>query len=225
MYIVGYFLIFLVFFSWPFFDGKSGDVVGDGWARFLQRISGGGGGTFYTISDDVRWSIKFLHHFSDEGIGEEAVRSVCFCHAKGRKLVFPAMGSRSGLSTTSAAADSFSDRWSGGRRWRICSSPTLVVGLLVAPNFMLLCSSGGDGRCALEAVYSAMSPRSKSSYAVSTMWTLSGQHMTVTGSTPATCNGRISRRRREDPGSGFCSLQIFQELLCNRAGMYCFYLD
>jgi hypothetical protein len=70
---------------------------------------------------------------------------------------------------------------------------------------LLLCSSGGDGWCALESIYSAWSPGSKSSFGggVSTMWTLSVQHMVATSSTPV-----AGQRWREDPESGVCNFQI-----------------
>ncbi|CAN6174029.1 unnamed protein product [Urochloa humidicola] len=173
--------------------------------------------------------INFLHHFSDDDgdsggvVGEEVERSVCFCLAKGSKHDFPAMGSCSGLSMASAAADSFSGRWSGGRRWRIYFSPSFVAGMPMVLVFLLLCSCGGDGRCAWEAVYSTSSSRSKSSYAVSTMWT-SSLHIAAPSSVPTVCSGQDLGRKREDPESGVCNLQIFQELFCNRAGMYCYLL-
>jgi hypothetical protein len=156
------------------------------------------------------------------GVGVGSVS--CFYLVKGRKLNSPAMGSRSGLSTTSAAVDSFSGRRSYGRWRRICSSPSLVAVWPAASDFMMLCSSGGDGRCALEAVYSATSPSSKSSYAVSSTWTSSVQHMVATRSTPAAYSNLTSGRWREDPGSGVCNFQICQRLFCIRVGMYCSYL-
>ena len=64
----------------------------------------------------------------------------------------------------------------------------------------------GDGRCAWEAIYSASSPSSKSSSAVSTLWTSSLVQMVAI----------------DDPGTWCgCNFQFFKGLICTRVGLYC----
>ena len=64
----------------------------------------------------------------------------------------------------------------------------------------------GDGRCAWEAIYSASSPSSKSSSAVSTLWTSSLVQMVAI----------------DDPGAWCgCNFQFFKGLICTRVGLYC----
>ena len=79
----------------------------------------------------------------------------------------------------------------------------------------------GDNRCAWEAIYSASSPSSKSSSAVSTSWTSSLVQMAAISLVPA--GGRDQGRWREDLGTwcGGCNFQLFKGLLYNRMGLYC----
>ena len=62
---------------------------------------------------------------------------------------------------------------------------------LAVADWMLVFTCCGDGRCAWEAVYSASSPSSKSSHAVSTLWTSSLVKMAAIGLAPADCGGRV----------------------------------
>jgi len=81
----------------------------------------------------------------------------------------------------------------------------------------------GDDRCAWEAIYSASSPSSKSSSAVSTSWTSSLVQIAAISLVPADCCGQDQGRRREDPGSwcGGCNFQFFKSLFCKKMGLYC----
>ena len=59
----------------------------------------------------------------------------------------------------------------------------------------------GDGRCVWEAIYSASSPSSKSSSAVSTLWTSLLVQTAAIALVPASCCVRNRGKRREDPGT------------------------
>jgi len=68
-----------------------------------------------------------------------------------------------------------------GRRWRIGCRSSLCC---------------GDGRCAWEAIYSASSPSSKSSSAVSTLWTSSLVQIAGIALAPTDCGGRDRGKSR-----------------------------
>ena len=80
----------------------------------------------------------------------------------------------------------------------------------------------GDGRCAWEAIFSALSHSSKSSSAVSILWTSSLVWMTAIALAPADCFVRNRGRRCEDPETrcGGSNYQFLMGLFCNRSGLY-----
>ena len=63
-------------------------------------------------------------------------------------------------------------------------------------DWMSVFTCCGDGRCAWEAIYSASSPSSKSSSAVSTLWTSSLVQMAGIALAPTDCGGRDRGRSR-----------------------------
>ena len=120
------------------------------------------------------------------GVGAGVVRSLCFIPAMGWELpVFPVCGS------WIPAVGCFAG---GGRQWAVAGRCWTVL-----PVF----TDGGDGRCAWEAIYSASSPSSKSSSAVSTLWTSLLMQTAAIALAPADVRNR--GRRREDPET-WCGL-------------------
>ena len=73
-------------------------------------------------------------------------------------------------------------------------SPVLL--LATADLLLLFLALDDDGRCAWEAIYSASSPSSKFSSAVSTLWTSSLVQMAGIDLAPADCGGRDRGRSR-----------------------------
>ena len=139
------------------------------------------------------------------GVGAGVVRSLCFIPVMGWELpVFPVCGS------WILAVGCFAG---GGGQWAVAGRCWTVL-----PVF----TDGGDGRCDSEAIYSASSPSSKSSSAVSTLWTSSLVRMTAIALAPADCFVRNRGRRCEDPGTwcGGCNYQFLMGLFCNRSGLY-----
>ena len=96
------------------------------------------------------------------------------------------------LASSLRRGESFQSSPSVGFGFRLSVSPA-------AAEFLPVFTCCGDGRCAWEAIYSTSSPSSKSSSAVSTLWTSSFVQMAAISLVPA--GGRDQGRWREDPGT------------------------
>jgi len=98
-----------------------------------------------------------------------------------------------GLAVLAAGPSAYGRRLLG-RRWRIASGRRLLGRWWRIGCRSSLCC--GDGRCAWEAIYSASSPSSKSSSAVSTLWTSSLVQIAGIALAPTDCGGRDRGKSR-----------------------------